>query len=133
MTGIFVRHNEPYSVEAFGTGCGACSSVADAREGRMTGLARRSIWVAVGTVLMTVAAGSAKAADYYGGAGYAGGGTGVVQDGFAVEHYGWSGHGYPIYGYGGYIGPYYRVVCYGEPYDCGYSGRVRVHHYYTRQ
>ena len=25
---------------------------------------------------------------------------------------------YPIYGYGGYVGPYYRNGCFGTPYDC---------------
>ena len=31
---------------------------------------------------------------------------------------------YPIYGYGGYIGPYYRNGCYGPPYICR-SARIR--------
>jgi hypothetical protein len=79
----------------------------------------------------------AKAADY----GYWGGGSVSYGSAWPVPYeeydaYGYLdharvGHEYPIYGYGGYIGPYYRNGCFGEPIDCGpkwVHRATRYHH-----
>ena len=82
-------------------------------------------------MVITLGGGGGRAADY-GPPPMEGGAvapSGQGQDGFAYLKFGFTGHGYTPYGYGGYIGPYYRFVCYGDPYDCG---PIQPHRYVRR-
>jgi hypothetical protein len=106
----------------------------------MGGRAMRITLVALtGAMLAGAGVVGAEAADY----GYYGGGVAYGRywpvpveeyDAYGYLDHARFGHAYPIYGYGGYIGPYYRNGCFGEPIDCGprWNHRYVRHHHVRR-
>ena len=81
----------------------------------MEGKVRRTMLAALTSALVFTTSGDKTTAASYGHDEY---------DGFGYTENACTRGLYPIYGYGGYIGPYYRNGCYGGPYVCG-SVRIR--------
>ena len=81
----------------------------------MEGKARHTVLAALTSAMVFMMSGDKTTAASYGNEAYVG--YGYTENACASRLY-------PIYGYGGYGGPYYRNGCYGAPYICE-SVRIR--------